>query len=40
LKQRVQSFGDLVRDPKLAQKMETEDPARYNALYDAFMRRK
>ena len=35
---KVTSFSDLLKDPKLAEKMETEQPQRFDALYQTFMR--
>lgn len=35
---KVTSFSDLLGDPELAKKMEEEEPERYEALYQTFMR--
>jgi hypothetical protein len=34
----VQSFADLLADDSLRKRMETEQPERFNALYDAYMK--
>jgi phage I-like protein len=34
----VQSFADLLQDPAVAKQMQTEQPARYNELYQRFMK--